>query len=411
MREILRRRNLELRNVVEVLIESIELAQVPSELIPYKERILNVCKHCLREIDLQISFLLLDQQDILEDILSNTNQITEMVRIVSAVLAIPILRASPSDRLSLHTICWLHQEHSITSQYPPAFSSGSFAIYPFEFAPIYVIPTVEQNGLLYQPLLFHEFGHLLYKCHRPEMEDLVSDLRQDVIDLLRPVSQRNDRFAERQAKRRQRIADTWYNWAQELFCDAVGFEIGGPCFIYAFSSYLCSLSETDFRRQPPDLSNSSHPVSWLRVRFLTERARRRGFSELAAIIWNEWSMTATTMGLTEDYYGFYHESLSEPVIETLDRMLVEVHPREFIESEVTGITWGAANESPIKLLNWVWQVYTKHPEKYIAWESKQLKQSLEAFDNGNSGNEPESNRFFQSVLEHMRNTTDLEMSS
>lgn len=411
MQAFLTQRNQELLNNVEVLIGSIRLAQVPPELEPYKEHILQSCKWLHDKINLQISYLELGREDILNDILSNTNQITERVRLVSSRLAVPILRASLTDRLSLHVIGWLHQEHPTTSQYPPAFSSGTYAVYPFRFAPVYLIPTVEQSGLLYQPLLFHEFGHLLYECHRPEMDDLVTDLRQDLVDLLRPVSQKNDRFAEQQANKRQVIADTWYTWTQELFCDAVGFEIGGPCFLHSFSSFLSSLNETDFRRQPNDLWMSTHPVSWLRVRFLVERANSRGLSKLADTIWNGWCMTAEAMELTEDYYGFYHDSLSQPVIETLEDMLEEVAPRKYTELELNGDHWRPTTNSPVRLLNWAWQIRNESPATYATWEAEQLEYFFEACDHRNSTRESQLRRFFHNVLGHIRSTEDLQAGS
>lgn len=129
---------------------------------------------------------------------------------------------------------------------------------------------------------------------------------------------------------------------------------------------------------------SSHPVSWLRVRFLTERARKRGFSNLADIVWNEWCITAEVMGVTEDYYGFYHDSLSQPVNETLEDMLVEAAPRKYIEQEVTGDKWEPTTDSPVRLLNWAWQVYKQSPKIYTTWEAKQLEYFFGASDHNHS---------------------------
>lgn len=410
MQEFLARRNQELLHNIQVLIEAIEQAQVPAELEPYKKHVWNICNMLGEPINLNLSYLQLNQDEILEDVLSNTKQITELVYLISSRLVIPILRTSSTDRLSLYIIGWLHNEHSQTINYPPAFADGFYSVFPFQLAPIYFVPVVEQKGLLYQPLLFHEYGHLLYICHKPEMDDLVSDLRQEIVDLLRPVSQRNDRYAEEQANKRQIIADTWYNWTQELFCDAVGLEIGGPCFLHAFSSFLSSLNEADFRRQPNDLWLSTHPVSWLRVRFLVERAKRRGFSNLADAIWNEWCMTAEVMGLTEDYYGFYHASLSQPVNETLEDMLEETAPRRYTELEVSGDHWRPTTDSPVRLLNWAWQVYKKSPGTYAAWEAEQLRYFFEASEVYPS-NKSQLNQFFHNMLGHIQNTEDLETAS
>jgi hypothetical protein len=398
MQEFLLRRNQELLHKVQELVEAIEQAQVPAELEPYREHVRSICSALREPINLSLSHLELNQSDILEDVLSNTKQITEWVNLISSRLAIPILRASSTDRLSLYIIGWLHRGHSETVNYPPAFANGVYSILPFQLAPIYFVPVIEQKGLLYQPLLFHEYGHLLYICYKPEMDDLVSDLKQEVIDLLRPISQRNDQYSKVQANKRQIIADTWYKWTQELFCDAVGFEIGGPCFLYAFSSFLGSLDEADFRRQSDDLWMSSHPVSWLRVRFLTERAKKRGFSDLADIIWDEWCMTAEVMGLTEDYHGFYHDSLAQPVNDTLEDMLEEANPRKYTEPEVTGDNWEPTTDSPVRLLNWAWQVYKKSPETYVTWETEKLKYFFETSNGRTLTQQLQLRQLFHKVL-------------
>ncbi|NVL89791.1 MAG: hypothetical protein HWN69_02175 [Desulfobacterales bacterium] len=373
MQDLLMRRNQELIHNIEVLLDSIDKVQIPEELQPYKKYVVQMCKTLQGHINRNIAHLRLDQIDILDDVLSNTKQVTQYVRLLSSRLSTPLLRASSSDRLSLYIIGWLHKEHPQTANYPPAFVDGGCSVFPFELSPVYFFPSAEQRGLLYQPLLFHEFGHFLYVRHKPEMDDLVSELRQDVTDLLVPVSQRNDRYAEEQAEKRQVIADTWYIWAQELFCDAVGFEIGGPSFLYAFSSFVGGLHQGDFSRQPKDLRLSDHPVTWLRVRFLAEWAATSGFADLAKAIEEEWSMVAQIIGAVEDYHGFYHETLSKAIKDTIQDMLTEASPRKHTDSEATAGGWSPTSDSPVRLLNWAWQIYTNDYEQYPTWEAEQIE--------------------------------------
>ena len=66
----------------------------------------------------------LRRDEILEDVLSNTQQVMQYVRLLSARLAAPILRASPTDRLGLATINWVHREHPIAASIPAAFADG-----------------------------------------------------------------------------------------------------------------------------------------------------------------------------------------------------------------------------------------------------------------------------------------------
>src|SRR6266705_590800 len=118
---------------------------------------------------------------------------------------------------------------------------------------------------------------------------IVGDFQQFVESALLPVSQRNDQYAQEQARVRQSIVETWYKWIQEFFCDAVGFEIGVPCFLYAFSEYIAKFQSADYSRQAPDLHGSSHPVSWLRIKLLMGRAQSKGFETQANWIGERWN--------------------------------------------------------------------------------------------------------------------------
>ncbi|MCI0554983.1 MAG: hypothetical protein L0287_28885, partial [Anaerolineae bacterium] len=273
---------------------------------------------------------------------------TRELRLISAKLAPPILRALAMDRLTLTTVGWLHREHIETSHLPSCFADGSPAILPFFDrlpAPIYYFPSLEQHGLLYQPLLFHEFGHLLYRCHQREMDDLVGELIEEIEDILIPASQRNDRYFEQTRTQRQEIAYTWYDWAQELFCDAVGFTIGGPCFVYSFSRFFGMASLGDFVRRTQDLQRSSHPVTWLRVHFLSRRAETAGFPSLAQQLEDEWEAVAQVMGVTEDYLGFYDTMLDRTIIKTIEDMLIEGSPRSLSNVEAAGGEWIAGSDA------------------------------------------------------------------
>jgi len=377
MRQLLEARNRTLLRNLEELIHSLASANIPRELEPYRHRILSVCRQLRDTVNRNMIDLALGQDQILEDVLSNTQQVMQYVRLLSTRLASPVLRASSTDRLSLATISWLHRQTTITISIPAAFTDGDCSIWPFlDIAPIYFFPCIEQRGLLYQPLLFHEFGHLLYVTYRQEMDDLVGDLQREVEEVLMPLSQRNDRHADVQAAQRQVIVDTWYAWAQEIFCDAVGLTIGGPCFLRAFSGYLGTMQRGDFYRQPSDLRYSEHPVTWLRVRLLTEHARRAGFAELANEVEGEWRVVAQTMGVAEDYHGFYDEALEGAVMRTIDDMLTEAGPRRCTESEARGVGWDTQSDAIVALSNHAWEVYKSDPGRYAEWESEALRRFL-----------------------------------
>lgn len=374
VKQLLKLHNEELLGDLNALIGLVSSAQFSKELSSYKNRILNYSKELLKTVNLNLALVEIGPAIIYKDILSRTQQAAQDIRLISSMWAIPILQSNDGDRLCLTTIAWLHQTQPETAGFPAAFLSGNCAIRPFQdIAPMYIFPALEQRSLLYQPLLFHEYGHFLYRVHKQEMDDLVRDLQAEIDELLIPVSQRNDRFSDAMAIKRQMIAYTWYAWAQELFCDAVGFTIGGPCFLQAFSRFLLMRDLGNFYREPQDLQYSSHPVTWLRIHHITSRAESVGFSSLAHDIETQWCLIAKMMNITEDYHGFYDNSLDEIVNKTIEDMLVEACPRQFTRVEASGREWNPNTDSPIRLFSWAWENYLNDSKNYKLWEEEQIK--------------------------------------
>ena len=274
----------------------------------------------------------------------------------------------------------MHGAHDRSRTVPGAISDGGTAILPLlglrQPVPIYYLPCAEQRGLLFQPLLFHEFGHLLYQLHREEMDDLIWDLQRRITEGLQPAARRNDRHAEGQRVQRRQIVETWYPWAQELFCDAVGLAIGGPAFLLALSKHLSVVDASSFYRRVPDLAMSSHPVTWLRVNLLSERARELGYGAAAADVEREWAVAAGALGVTEDYHGYYDRSFAAFVRRTVDDMLTEAGPRPCLPEEADGGGWGPAGGSMPGLFNAAWQRYLQDKDDYWAWEQSTIHQFL-----------------------------------
>lgn len=370
MKGVLQWRNLALLKDLGQLHAALSNAQIPQELQAYRACIVAVCEVQRARIEQNLRDLALGRQEILEDILSNTQGVVKLTRLISTRMASPILRALPEDRLSLTLVNWLHREHPVTASIPAGVADGDCAIWPFlHVSPVYFFPCLEQRGLLFQPLFFHEFGHLLYASHKAEMDDLVRDLQKQVAELLVPSSQRNDRYADLQGSRRQLVVDRWYRWTQELACDMIGLTIGGPSFLLAFSRYMGSLERGDFYRQSSDLEQSSHPVPWLRIKLLVERARAKGYGEVADRVCEEWQVVAQTMGIQEDYHGFYDEIIHSALVNTINDMLVEAAPRPCTPSEAEGLEIGEERNLPVSLLNQAWSVYLRDPKCYSVWES------------------------------------------
>ena len=378
MYTFLRVRNEHVLRDLASLQRSVVAAKIPSELEPYVEQYLRRCEQLRAQIGRNLHDLSLKQPSILEDVRSGTEQVVKYFDLLSAVLAIPILRASESDRLALKVVTWLHQSHPRTRRYPAAIASGGCAMRPLvQFCPVYFFPTAEQTGLLYQPLYFHEFGHLLYACHRDELDELVFDLRKDIVRILTPASYRGDRYSALQNSQRQIVERTWYHWAQEFFCDAVGLAIGGPSYLWAFSLYLSRLDQSDFHLPWETLARSTHPPTWLRIKFLHIQASAKGLSEQSEPIVKEWDDMATLMGVVEDYHGFYDSAFDDAVLTMLDDSLIEVDPRQYHASEVADeLTFPEQGASPVALAHRAWCASLAQEVDYAAWENEATKRWL-----------------------------------
>lgn len=374
MQDPLRRRNEGLRTDITAIIRLSTGARIVSELEPYRTALLRSASELLVKVEGNLTRLGLDRADLLPDILSETSTLIQWSRLFKFRFLRALQRASEWDRVCLRTLSWLHSQHADTVRYPPVFADDDISIIPsIHLIPFYFFPCLEQRTLRFQPLFFHEFGHLLYQCHRREMDDLVGDFQQNVETALLPASQRNDQYSQTQTRTRQSVVETWYSWTQEFFCDAVGLVIGGPSFVYAFAEYMAKYLPGDYYRQPADLHGSTHPVSWLRIRMLAERARQRGHEEAGERVLEQWRQVGELLGIQEDYHGFYTDSLESSLVRVLDDMLLEASPRECTAEEACGEGWEARPSNISSLMNRVWLEHNQNVSNFGDWEIRVLR--------------------------------------
>lgn len=365
---------------IERLLNTLIQAQneIPFELNFYFEWLLNHGRILL--CDTRENFTLLDYKKdfLLPDILSRTQSITNDVRLFNRIYINPIYRTRSSDRLCLKLLIWLHSSHLQTENIPLAFSDGDFACLPSN-PTIYFIPPSAQRSLLNLPLLFHEFGHILYACHQQEMNELIGELQEEIAELLQPASQRSDRFSQNQAKERKKIVEVWHEWVQELFCDAVGFQIGGAAFIHAFSGYLQMLGRSHFHIPQDKLARQPHPVSWLRVKILAGTVRQHGYENLAQELEDTWNAIALSMGIIEDYYGYYDDEFLTSIEQTINDMLIEADPysHSLEQQNLKSSIFFCKNYNPVELLNRAWQKFRDEPSSYNQWEKMIIREIIE----------------------------------
>ncbi len=352
-----------------------ESNDVPKELKGYTDWVTKVCDSFSHSVNQNLKYLESKRQDLLEDILSETQKVSRDFYVFNKCHVSPILRARRSDKLSLRLLLWLHATHPKTKDIPVAVCDGEFSVW-MNGASIYFTPCAAQHGLLNLPLFFHEFGHLLYRCHQMEMDDLVKELQAELKRLLLPDVVKNDRYAEKWETNRSIIVETWFTWSKEFFCDAVGFVMGGASFTSAFSMYLRMLGRSQYHMD--ELAHGSHPVPWIRIQLLADRARRMGYKAVASDLEDQWNQIASALGIVENYYGFYHPTFLPMIQQKLDDMLTETAPREFHKSEVAGQELKSTITSPVELLNGAWQKFRNDPDCYQEWEKCAMSRFLDS---------------------------------
>ena len=376
MQELLEQNNIALLHEIRKLQHSLRQTSnnPPGELKGYTDWVTKICEGFSHSVLQNLRYLKSGQNYLLEDILSETQKVSRDFYVFNERHVSPILRARSSDQLPLKLLLWLHATHPKTKNIPVAVFDGEFSIWLIG-ASIYFTPCTAQQGLLNLPLYFHEFGHLLYKCHQTEMNDLVRELQAEIKGLLLPDVLRNDGYTDEQEANRAIIVETWYTWAQEFFCDAVGFMIGGAAFIHAFSMYLRMLGRNQYHVKK--LAHRSHPVTWIRIQLLADRSRQMGYNAVADDLENEWNQIATALGIAENhYYGFYHPTFPPRIQQKLDDMLTEAAPREFQALEVAAQEPELNFTSPVALLNTAWQKFREDPDNYQEWEENAISRFL-----------------------------------
>jgi hypothetical protein len=153
--------------------------------------------------------------------------------------------------------------------------------------------------------------------------------------------------------------------------------VGGPAFLYAFAAYLSRMDPDDFAPEEEEIRGSSHPVTWLRVQLLVERARTLGYEDAASYVERQWQAVAEGLAVREDYHGCYDDTAGEALRATLEDMLVEVDPRACLPEEAAGGRECRNELTPVQLLTWAWQTYIADPEHYPEWERNVLAEIFE----------------------------------
>lgn len=121
-----------------------------------------------------------------------------------------------------------------------------------------------------------------------------------------------------------------------------------------------------------ELMKSTHPVTWIRIQLLADRARRMDYNTVADDLEEKWLQVASALEVDEDFGGFYDDPFLPVIQEKLDDMLTETSPREFQETEVSNGVPESTFSSPVSLLNMAWQKFLDDPASYREWEKEAI---------------------------------------
>jgi hypothetical protein len=353
---------------IEITLKIVAQKQVPAELELFKQWLSSFysdTKNSLIQLQYYVS---LNDPDIHQDIFNEFSSLQKNFRLVNTRFLPGLYRNNENDNLSLKVLNWLHAQHKQTQGKAFLILDGDFAILPAVQLPVsYYLPIASQQSLLYLPLFFHELGHYVYQYHRAEMDDLVGDFQKKLESHLTIPIKQNDDKSKEAAEKNKKIIETWYEWCQELFCDAMGLEIGGLTYLKAFSYYLRMQGRSAFYRPEKELFNSSHPVTWLRIKFLVERANKLGLKKEAKELEEEWSKIAAVLKVNEEYYGFYTGSYHSDIESTLNDMITEANPKRFADF-MNDCEKKIDSPNLICLISLAWEKFENSPDDFSAWE-------------------------------------------
>lgn len=375
MREILERSTQEFQREVNLAIELVKSKQIPGELTLFKTWLQDFYLRINDELTRISYWITLNDPSIFPDIFLELSKLQRYFRLLNSRYLPSLHRHNSGDIASLKILAWIHSLHTQTTNKPFLIVDGDFGIYPTIDSPLtYSLPVTSQYSLLHTPLFFHELGHYLYAFHGSEMNQLVNELQKKIEEKLTTPFQNNDPVSEEEKKRTKVVVETWYEWAQELYCDAVGLEIGGSTYLRTFSQYLLLSGKTAFYVKAGDLAKRSHPVTIIRIKFLVSRARKLGLEKEATLLESEWKSVATTLNMKEDYFGYYSDDYHDDINNILDDMIVESSPMRFIDFSSPEIDeYDPTNDNYLQLINLAWKKYLKDPIGYSTWERKILQ--------------------------------------
>jgi hypothetical protein len=378
MQRILIESNIDLLDQSRLLVRLIDAAEKRPLLASYIGHVRTLCIQMEAAAQQNLGDLRHNVPSTFQAILSNTQLVANYLELIGSRFTGPILRSRKEDDVMLAVLQWLHATHPRTKAMAFAIADGGFAVYnPSDDLSIYFLPASRQSTLLHVPLFIHEFGHVLYRSHKPEMDELVKEFQRAVASHATLATIRDRPGQSVDLDFRNRLVVAWYPWVQEFFCDAVGLTIGGPVYVKAFSHYLRLRSSEQYYRPRSQQLDSRHPITVLRTKLLADRARAMKLEGLANAVESDWAACAKLMKAKEDFEGTWSEELLMPLRTALNDMIEEANPARWtLGIRLTGGLLG--------LIEQAWEKFENTPDEYAEWEADEVQRIGERILSGDA---------------------------
>jgi hypothetical protein len=373
MRERLLAANADLLRRLQTIQHLIDRAMMPGAMAGYCQQVREFCAEQEKRVRLHLAELRGGNPALLGDLFNATSVLTQKVRYADRTLTGPLIRFRREDVLALRVLQWLHQSTKEAAHLTFALAADDYKVWASPLMPcIYYIPLTCRQSLLSLPLVFHEFGHVLYECHKPEMDELVKEFREAVSLFLTPQAVGDASLAAQGQEFRQQVVTCWYTWAQEFFCDAVGLKIGGSAYLRSMSRHFHTISREEYALNRDSFLRRKHPLTWLRIRLLSERAATMGHDEVARRLVEEWQSTADELKIEEEFHGTWDEALRADFDKMIDDMLVQAEPSTGTDEDRAAKPRSVPG-TVLGLFHAAWATHDADPESYETWERRAVR--------------------------------------
>jgi hypothetical protein len=140
-------------------------------------------------------------------------------------------------------------------------------------------------------------------------------------------------------------------------------------FLRSISRHFHAISRDEYALERDVLLRRKHPLTWLRIQLLCNRARVMGHEEAADRVVEQWQSTARELGIDAEYHGTWDEALRGDFNKMLDDMLVQASLPTATDED----SCRSAPETVLGLFHAAWAAHDRAPDSYEDWERRAVR--------------------------------------